>query len=154
RGRESCIDLPEMEFQTPAGRCRRWFAQMAGCGLDARAVELVDWNLKKKIGQFAYVVAGMKALREVGPTIRGSDGARAYAGRLVLIGNGRLYGGPIPVFHQADLRDGLLDICVFPKVNWFVVLRYAMAYISPRLLHRGGEHYFQAQSVTLESSVR
>jgi diacylglycerol kinase (ATP) len=152
-GRETAVDLPEIQFQTARGPQRRWFAQMAGCGLDARAVELMDWGLKKRIGQFAYVVAGLKALREPAATITASDGQRSYAGQLVLLGNGRLYGGPIPVFHQADLRDGLLDICVFPKVNWFVILRYACAYLSPKLLHRGPEHHFQAQSVTVECAA-
>lgn len=154
RGREKAIDLPEMEFQTAAGPQRRWFAQMAGCGIDARAVELVDWQLKKRIGQFAYVVAGMKALREPKTTIRVSDGTRVAEGQLILLGNGRLYGGPVPVFEKADLQDGLLDVCVFPKVNWFVILRYACAYLSPRLMSRSSELCFQAPSVRIESSAR
>jgi diacylglycerol kinase (ATP) len=154
RGRETAIDLPEIQFHTAQGPRRRWFAQMAGCGLDARAVELMDWELKKRIGQFAYVVSGLKALREPVASIRASDGHRSYSGQLVLMGNGRLYGGPIPIFGRADLRDGLLDVCVFPKVNWFVILRYACAYLSPKLLCRGPEQHFQAQSVTVESAAR
>jgi diacylglycerol kinase family enzyme len=71
---------------------------------------------------------------------------------VVLVGNGRLYGGPIPIFHQADLRDGLLDVCVLPQVNWLVLARYACAYVSPRLLFPGRRHYFQADSLTVESA--
>ena len=55
RGRESAIDLPQAEFGARDKSQRRWFAQLAGAGLDAHAVELVDWKLKKKIGFFAYV---------------------------------------------------------------------------------------------------
>ena len=48
-----------------AGRSQcRHFLQLAGAGLDARAVELVNWELKKKTGPLAYVAAGWKALRE------------------------------------------------------------------------------------------
>jgi diacylglycerol kinase (ATP) len=154
RGQEMTIDLPEMGFAAPQGPQRRWFAQMAGCGLDARAVELMDWKLKKKIGQLAYVVSGFKALRETPACIHVSHGGRTYTGQLVLLGNGRLYGGPIPVFERADLQDGHVDVCVFPKVNWLVVLRYACAYLSPKLLRRGTEHYFHAESVRIESAVR
>lgn len=154
RGHERTIDLPQAEFQTAEGIRRRWFAQMAGCGLDARAVELMDWKMKKRIGQFAYVVSGLKALREPKTQITVSDGTRSANGQLVLLGNGRLYGGPIAVFEHADLQDGLLDVCVFPKVNLFVILRYACAYLSPRLLHRGSEHTFQAASVRIESDIR
>jgi YegS/Rv2252/BmrU family lipid kinase len=153
RGHEAVIDLPQVEFQTRTGLQRRWFAQMAGCGLDARAVELMNWELKKKIGQFAYVVSALKALAEKATQIHISDGTRTFTGELTLLGNGRLYGGSIPMFHQADLRDGLLDVCVFPCVNWFVVLRYAGAFLSPKLLFRGGEHYFQAKSVTVDGGT-
>jgi YegS/Rv2252/BmrU family lipid kinase len=151
RGRELLIDLPQIEYQTAQGPRRRCFAQMAGCGLDARAVELMDWELKKRIGQFAYVASGLKALREKTAPVRVSDGKRSVLGQLVLLGNGRFYGGPIPVFRNADLQDGLIDICVFPKVNWFVLLRYACAYVSSKVLHDGPEEHFQAERVTLES---
>lgn len=151
RGFERRIDLPRMRYQTARGSEERWFAQMAGAGLDARAVELIDWELKKKIGQFAYVVSGCKALREPKPLIRVSDGKRKVEGQLVLLGNGRLYGGPVPVFANADLQDGLLDVCVFPKINWLVILRYACAYLSPRLLRRGAEQSFQAPQIQIES---
>jgi hypothetical protein len=35
---------------------------------------------------------------------------------LVLIGNGRFYGGSFKLF-PADMRDGLLDVTVFPRVT-------------------------------------
>jgi YegS/Rv2252/BmrU family lipid kinase len=153
RGRESLIDLPHVEFLAPDGPQRRWFAQMAGCGLDARAVELMDWELKKKIGRIAYLVAGWRALRETTSRILVSDGHHQFDGQLVLLGNGRLYGGSIPVFRKANPCDGLLDVCVFPRVNWFVILRYACAALSPRLLHSGGENHFQALSVKVECAA-
>jgi YegS/Rv2252/BmrU family lipid kinase len=153
RGREVTIDLPRVSYQTPRGTEERFFAQMAGCGLDARAVEMMDWHLKKKIGQFAYVVSGLKALRKAPDAMTVNAGGQVYRGALVLLGNGRLYGGPIPVFREADFRDGLLDVCVFPKVNWFVILRYACAYLSPKLLFQGKEHYFQAPTVAIESAT-
>jgi diacylglycerol kinase family enzyme len=143
-----------MEYTFAGERHRRRFVQLAGSGLDARATELVDWKLKQRIGRYAYVVAGLQALRERCAPIQVSDGSRKFAGRLVLLGNGRLYGGSIPVFRQADLRDGLLDVCVFPKVNWFVMLRYAFACLSPRLLRQVGEHCFQAKSLLLESTAK
>jgi diacylglycerol kinase (ATP) len=153
-GREIKIDIPLITFQTAQGSVTRFFAQMAGCGLDARAVELVSWQLKKRIGQFAYVVAGIRALREPAARIQVLAGQLKSEGELVLIGNGRFYGGPVPIFRKADLRDGLLDVCVFPKVNWLVILRYACAYLSPRLLHQGPEQHLQVPSVRLESAQR
>jgi YegS/Rv2252/BmrU family lipid kinase len=132
RGRETKIDVGGVEYTENGTTTRRYFAQLAGAGLDARAVELVDWSLKKKIGPLAYVVAGLRALLQAPSNITVSDGQRSAAGGLVLIGNGRLYGGQFAVFPAADLRDGRLEICVFPCVGWFTLIRCA-----PNLLLRG-----------------
>ena len=67
RGRETRIDLPRVEFSANGVRQKRYFVQLAGAGLDARAIELVDWSHKKKAGPLAYVIAGLKALRERQP---------------------------------------------------------------------------------------
>lgn len=123
RGKELAIDLPRVEY-THEGKPRFvYFAQLAGAGLDARAIQLVSWSLKKKIGPLAYIVAGLKALRENHPTLSISDGVSQFSGQLVLAGNGRLYGGNFRVFPQATLTDGLIDVCVFPRVNWLVLIR-------------------------------
>jgi diacylglycerol kinase family enzyme len=39
------------------------FCPIGGAGLDSRAIELVNWELKKKLGPVAYVVAGFKRSR-------------------------------------------------------------------------------------------
>ncbi|MGO8839196.1 MAG: diacylglycerol/lipid kinase family protein [Limisphaerales bacterium] len=123
RGREERIDLPRTEFSANGRRQKQYFVQLAGAGLDARAIELVNWEHKKKVGPLAYVVAGLKALREPKPGITVRAEGREMRGELVLIGNGRLYGGPWGIFPLADLTDGLLEICVFPRVNGRVFLR-------------------------------
>jgi diacylglycerol kinase family enzyme len=110
------IDLGRAEY-TDAGNSRqRYFIQLAGAGLDSRSIELVTWELKKKLGPLAYVVAGCRAMREPQPVIV-AHGPAPVSGGLVLIGNGRFYGGSFAVFPQASMQDGLLDVCVFPKVK-------------------------------------
>ena len=151
QGRETRIDLPAVEYRAKGAPQRLYFAQMAGAGLDARAIELVNWQLKKKIGSLAYVVAGLRALLGAQSKITAAGGGHSAVGELVLIGNGRLYGGDFRVFPQADLRDGLLDVCVFPRVNWLTLLR-----CGPGLLLRGRlpascVKVFQAESFTLTS---
>ncbi len=75
------------------------------------------------------MVAGLKALREKQPLIRALDTAHpnglSLEGELVLIGNGKLYGGNFAVLPQADLNDGLLDVCVLPRTNFGTLLRCA-----------------------------
>lgn len=123
RGNETKIDLPRAEFTSDGKSQQLYFAQLAGAGLDARAIELVSWKLKKKTGPLAYVVAGMKALAERKPQISVRAGGETISGELILIGNGILYGGDFAIFANANLRDGKLDACVFPRVNWWTLLR-------------------------------
>jgi diacylglycerol kinase family enzyme len=63
-----------------------------------------------------------------------------------------LYGGPFALFPDADLEDGLLDVCVFKQVNYLALMRYARGILF------GGAHrnfsdvkYFQARRVRVES---
>ncbi|HUA37768.1 MAG TPA: diacylglycerol kinase family protein [Candidatus Sulfopaludibacter sp.] len=132
RGRETRLDLSRVEFSVDGARQQQYFVQLAGAGLDARAIELLSWPLKKKFGPLAYVIAGLKALRGRLPKIILRVEGLTAAGELVLIGNGRFYGGPFEIFPGADARDGLLDVCVLPRADWLSLLRCA-----PGLLMRG-----------------
>ncbi len=154
RGRERRIDLPWVDYDAGGTRPRCYFAQLAGAGLDARAIELVQWRLKKMFGPLAYVWAGLQALCAAPSRITATSPGHSATGALVLIGNGRLYGGQYRVFPQADLRDGVVEVCVFPRVNWLTLAR-----CGPGLLLRGtvpasATESFQAESVTLTSPSR
>jgi YegS/Rv2252/BmrU family lipid kinase len=148
-GRETRIDLPSIELN---GGIPRYFVQLAGAGLDARAVELVDWSLKKKVGPLAYVYAGLKALMRSPSTITIAAGNRTLTGQLVLIGNGRLYGGDYQLFPDAELSDGLLDVCVFPKANWYTLLRCGPELLLRQKIPASQVQVMRADCVTLHSS--
>lgn len=152
-GRERLIDLPQVRYPQGSEQRSRFFAQLGGAGLDARAIELVHWDLKKRLGPLAYIIAGLRALLEVPAKITAEGASHRATGGLVLIGNGTLYGGPFRVFPRADLCDGQLDVCVFPRVNWFTLAR-----CGPQLLLRGNlpdsaVECFRAATVTLTSAT-
>jgi YegS/Rv2252/BmrU family lipid kinase len=142
-GRELKIDLPRVEFSADGILQKRYFCQLAGAGLDARAIELVDWQHKKQVGKLAYVIAGLKALCEKKPQITVRADGQTATGELVLVGNGRFYGGSFAILPLADLRDGRLDICIFPRVNFWTLLHSA-----PGLLLRGKLPASVAQHLT------
>jgi YegS/Rv2252/BmrU family lipid kinase len=149
RGREMKLDLPCAEFSASGRSQRRYFIQLAGAGLDARAIELVDWQHKKKVGPLAYVVAGLKALREKKPPITAGVGGQTFTGELVLIGNGKFYGGPFEFFPRADLRDGLLDVCVLPRADSLTLLRCAPEFVARRRLPENRVRRFRALTFEL-----
>ncbi len=152
QGRELLIDLPQVEFTKDGKPQRRHFGQLAGAGLDSRAIELVDWEQKKSFGPLAYVFAGFKALAEPKSQIIAAAAHAGAQGELILIGNGRFYGGSFELFPKADLRDGLLDVTVFPKVNWETLLRSGWGWLTDQIHSAAGCHTFQAESFTLTSA--
>ena len=86
--------------------------------------------------------------------MKGNPWARLAAhlgvqGELVLVGNGRFYGGSFELFPKADMRDGLLDVTVFPKVNWETLLRSGWGWLTDQIHSAAGCHTFQAESFTL-----
>jgi len=151
-GKETRIDLPCVDYDLNGSRQRRYFAQLAGAGLDARAIELVHWPLKKRIGPLAYIVAGLKALLGAQSKITAAGGGHSVTGELVLIGNGRLYGGQYKVFPNADLRDGQLEVCVFPRVTWLTLARCAPGLLLSGTLPASAVELFQAESLALTSA--
>ena len=153
-GRNICIDLPWVDYDAGNGRGRRYFAQMAGAGLDARAIGMVQWSLKKKIGPLAYVVAGLKALGRAPARITAAGSGHSATGGLVLIGNGRLYGGSYRIFPKADLQDGLLEVCVFPRINWLTLARCGPALLLRGTVPASATEAFRTESLTLASPCR
>ena len=152
-GRESVIDVPEAEFASGGQPLRRMFAQMAGAGWDSRAIELVDLEQKKRIGSLAYVVAGFKALRGTLPQIVVTNGTETLTGELVLIGNGRFYGGRFNIFPEADLSDGLLEVTVFPKASLETLARYGWSLFTSQSLETAGGARMKGGQIILTSAA-
>jgi YegS/Rv2252/BmrU family lipid kinase len=151
-GEEHVIDLGVATFQDGAVVQRRRFAQLAGAGLDSRAIHLVSWNLKKTAGPVAYMVSGLQALRERQAEITVSNGIQSVSGQLVLIGNGRFYGGKFVLFPEASNTDGLLDACIFSRVHWSHLPRRAWGLLRQTLPAQGGVAHLQGHSLQLTST--
>lgn len=149
RERETRVDLAYAEFTANGKPERRYFAQLAGAGLDARAIELVSWPLKKRIGKLAYVVAGLQALTEKPATITAANGQHRLTGELMLVGNGRLYGGDYEILEGADSRDGCLHVCAFPHAGWWTLLRCAFPLLLRGRLPESAVQRFRGTEFTL-----
>jgi YegS/Rv2252/BmrU family lipid kinase len=149
RGNEMKIDLGCAEFSADGVQKKQFFAQLAGAGLDARAIELVDWQHKKKIGPMAYVIAGLKAMGEKKPQIVVRADGQNFSGELVLIGNGKFYGGSYEIFPPADLRDGLLEACIFPRVDFPTLFRCVPNFLARQRLPEKVVRRFCSEKIEL-----
>ena len=148
-GRTRAVDLPAaVQLESKCPRERR-FVQMAGVGLDARAVAGVDFSLKKKTGALAYLVSGLKAFHRQ-PCITAKWANGIVHGQWMCVSNGQFYGGPLSLFPQARFDDGLLDLCVFPRVTPGLVLEAAMAMAMNRMETWHGARHLRLSELSIE----
>ena len=132
------------------------FVQLAGVGFDAQVVKETSQTFKRSFGPLSYIVNAAQIAARTPPQLRiECDDAVAEEGSFVLVGNGRLYGGPFPFFKQAVIDDGLLDVLIFKRLNYLEIVRYMQDVIFSSQITAPEVEYFQTKSlrVTSDSSV-
>jgi YegS/Rv2252/BmrU family lipid kinase len=126
------------------------FIQLAGVGMDAEVIRQTTWEAKKRLGPLSYVLSALRVLRRRPPTLTVAvSGEPTRYGSLVLIGNGRHYGGPFPVFDRADPADGLLDVLVFHQVGPWELTQLARRIVTQGYSPSEDLEYFQASAFTI-----
>ena len=103
----------------------QYFLQLAGVGLDAEVVRHTTWDMKKRFGPLSYVMSGIRELNKRPPHLTVHvPGRPDLLGSMVLVGNGRHYGGAFSMFRKARQRDGLLDVLIFrERLNFLHALQ-------------------------------
>ena len=140
------LDLPMANF-TP-------FVQLAGIGLDAEVVRLTTPESKKSLGPVSYLLTLAQVAAVSPPTVvLDPVDSRRREGSFVLVGNGRLYGGPFVLFKNARPDDGLLDVLVFKNQSHWDVVRYFQAIAFGSHADLPDVEYFQTKSMNVHSSA-
>ncbi len=133
----------------------QFFIQLAGVGLDAEIIRQTTWEAKKKLGPLSYVLSALRVLRGRPPVLRVVvPGETERIGALVLIGNGRHYGGPFRLFEQADPADGLLDVLVFHQVGPWELLQLARRLVTHGYSPSEDFEFFRAAAFEVTSATR
>jgi YegS/Rv2252/BmrU family lipid kinase len=118
-GQDRAIDLVEVRGDEMDDS---HFLVMAGMGLDAAMIEGVNEQIKARVGWFAYVLSGVRAM--MSPVLRlevSVDGGEptAHRARTVVVGNVGFLQAGMPLLPDAAIDDGLLDVVLlYPKRFW------------------------------------
>ncbi|MCH8503957.1 MAG: lipid kinase [Ectothiorhodospiraceae bacterium] len=106
-----------------------YFINVAHVGVGARAKQKVTTERKQRWRALSYPLSLLETLWNYRPfrvriTVDGET--RRFWAVHVAIGNGRYSGGGVPVSEEADIADGLMDICCVRATDSWRLLRAAV----------------------------
>jgi diacylglycerol kinase (ATP) len=104
----------------------RWFINVAGCGFDAVVAERVNRGFRYLHGTAAYVAAVCQALLTYRPaamrlTLDGTT--LELRAMLCTVANSQSYGGGMRIAPDAQMDDGLFDLCLLGDTGRWEFLR-------------------------------
>jgi diacylglycerol kinase (ATP) len=121
----------------------RHFALMAGVGMDAAAVASLNPVLKRAFKEAAFAVQGFaNYLTKEDALIRVTCDDRSVEGYFAVFGNSSNYGGGFGITPLADMRDGLLDVCVLKDKSFVSTIWYwTSALLNAHIRHPKVEYF-------------
>lgn len=159
---QACQIIPQQKIKTiDIGLINEhtYFANVCGIGFDADIAALAN-QMKtnhpgwKTLSAYVYVFATIQKLLSPIPFFWAKitiDG-KVTEGELLLaaVANGRIEGGKFNIAPQAEIDDGLLDICIIRKMN-----RLRCLYLLPKAIngthHTIGEvSFFKGKEIKIE----
>jgi YegS/Rv2252/BmrU family lipid kinase len=139
------VDLPKANG--------KYFVQLAGVGLDAQVVKETSLAFKRSFGPLSYLISAAQiAAREPPKLFIESENTSVEEGSFVLVGNGRLYGGPFPFFKHAIIDDGLFDVVVFKRLGFLEIINYLQQVVFSSGINIPEIEYFQTRQLRLTSA--
>ena len=130
----------------------KYFVQLAGVGLDAQVVKETSLAFKRSFGPLSYLISAAQiAARRPPKLCIESKNASVDEGSFVLIGNGRLYGGPFPFFKHALVDDGVFDVVVFKRLGYLEIIKYLQDVVFSSDIRVPEIEYFQTRHLRITS---
>ena len=130
----------------------KYFVQLAGVGLDAQVVKETSLAFKRSFGPLSYLISAAQiAARQPPKLFIESEHTSLEEGSFVLIGNGRLYGGPFPFFKHAIIDDGLFDVVVFKRLGYLEIVKYLQDVVFSSDINAPEIEYFQTRQLRITS---
>ena len=102
----------------------KYFFNVASLGLSVKITQKLSKGLKRRLGILAYAWTALQVLSKTRPftaMIR-VDGQNIKVKTLqIAVGNGRYYGGGMPIAHDAQIDDQRLDLYSLEIQHWWQI---------------------------------
>ena len=140
-----------MEYGPP-----RYFVNGVGVGFDASVARRVG-EIRFLRGTPLYLLAVLQTLgRYHSPEFSCRTDSTEWRARKLLIasGNGRCAGGGFYLTPEADVDDGLLDVCVIDDVSVLKILRLVPRVLAGKAVHDPQVNYQRTKELEISSGER
>jgi YegS/Rv2252/BmrU family lipid kinase len=128
----------------------RYFGLMAGVGMDAAVVASLNPTMKRALKEAAFAVHGLAHYFVTDdPEIRVVTKERTVEGYFVVFGNSSNYAGGFGITPLADMRDGLLDVCVLKDKSFLGTATYWTAALLNAHVRHPKVEYFRTEEATV-----
>lgn len=134
----------------------KFYANISSVGFDAQVVynTMNFKNLPLISGKMAYTLGILSAIKNSSskPLDIIIDGEQIHADTLLLAaGNGRFYGGGKMALPEADITDGLLDVCLVESASRLKILALFPKYIKGEHGSLKEVHFYKCRKVVVNS---
>ena len=148
------IDAGRVDY---AGGARRFFINVADCGIGGEVVARVNRSSHKRSGAGGSAVFLWESLRTLltygGRPVRIDVDGRVIERevRSVVVANGRYFGGGMHIAPRADLADGVFDVVVVAATGRLAALSGIPALYRGRHLQRREVEHLTGRTVRVEA---
>ncbi|MCP3900646.1 MAG: diacylglycerol kinase family lipid kinase, partial [Desulfobacteraceae bacterium] len=129
------------------------FIMVAGAGFDALITEEVKKHRTGKLNNFSYIKPLFRSLKKSSNLLYEItiDEKTIEHGAMVLIANVQCYAGICKIAFEAGVDTRVLDIIIFPEINFISFMKYFLFAKFSKVTKLKGVKYYKGKSVKITS---
>jgi len=146
-GKKKVIDLGHAKTSQES----RYFSMMLDVGFAPSLIEEISPKFKKRWKRLAYPLAGIKNLFMYRWFNIHVEHKIHSIGYYVIVSNSKNYGGEYQIADKASTTDGLLDLVIIDRKNWWKIIRIIASIASGKLNKFLKGEYYQIKEAHIYS---